>query len=84
MTGRVSATVVALEIRYGDVDRPVVEVRVGEIWYPGEVHRSVHNGSDWRLQVVYAAFGRRHLRTFPADRVRALGFSMEELGRLTR
>ena len=73
-------SVVALEIRYGEADRPIVEVRIGEVWYPGEVHRSVHNGSDWRLQVIYSASGLRHLRTFPADRVRALCLSVGELG----
>ena len=74
--------VVALEIRYGETDRPVVEVRVDDVWYPGEVHRSVHIGSDWRFQVVYAAFGMRHLCTFPANRVRALSFTEDQLGSL--
>jgi hypothetical protein len=79
MPDRMSTTVVALEIRYGDADRPVVEVRIGEAWYPGEVHRSVHNGSDWRLQVIYSGFGTSRLGTFPANRVRPLSFSMDEL-----
>ena len=71
--------VVALEIRYADADRPLVEVRIGEEWLPGEVQRSVHTGSEWSLQIIYPARGVSYLGTFPANRVRALGFTVGEL-----
>ena len=70
---------VALEIRYADADRPLVEVRIGHEWLPGEVLHSVHTGSEWSLQVVYPVFGTQQLGTFPANRVRALGFTVGEL-----
>lgn len=74
-------SVVALEIRYADNDRPVVEVRIGNEWYPGEVHRSFHTGTTWLLEVGFARDGRHETGTFPASCVRPMNLTLIELGR---
>lgn len=74
-------TVVALEMRYADNDRPVVEVRVGDEWYPGEVHRSFHTGSAWLLEVGFARDGKQQSGTFRASCVRLISFAVAELDR---
>jgi hypothetical protein len=74
-------SVVALEIRYADNDRPVVEVRIGDEWYPGEVHRSRHTGSAWLLEVGFAHQGSQHCGTFRASCVRPITFPVVELDR---
>ena len=77
-------SVVALEMRYADNDRPVVEVRIGDEWYPGEVHRSLHTGSAWLLEVGFAHDGHQHSGTFPASCVRPISFSVADLDRSLR
>ena len=74
-------SVVALEIRYADTDRPVVEVRIGQEWYPGEVYRSFHTGSVWSLEVGFARDDRWQSGTFRASCVRPINFTVVELDR---
>ena len=77
-------SVVALEVRYADNDRPVVEVRIGDEWYPGEVHRSYHTGSTWSLEVGFARDGNQQVGTFQASCVRPMNFAVVELDRGVR